>query len=301
MKYKVHYPYITFYIQKTISIDDFLHQFHLSKKTIHLYKQNKEYSVNNRFVSSSTILIKGDQLTIKAFQEDNGMYPPCYKDIDIVYEDEFILVVNKPPFIHVYPDHQSKTDSLSNRVSAYYQQQGYNIPVKYIHRLDYETSGLILYCKCALIQPLLDYQLSIKDIQRHYLAIVDHNMTDYQKHTIHKNIARDRHHQQRMRVATTGKEASTTYQCLASKNNLSLIQCILHTGRKHQIRVHMASIGYPLLGDQLYHQKSKLIDRQALHAYYLEFIHPITNEKMTLKCHPPQDMLKIIHMIDPLF
>lgn len=286
MKYKVHYPYITFYIQKTISIDDFFHQFHLSKKTIHLYKQNKEYSVNNRFVSSSTILIKGDQLTIKAFQEDNGMYPPCYKNIDIVYEDEFILIVNKPPFIHVYPDHQSKIDSLSNRVSAYYQQQGYNIPVKYIHRLDYETSGLILYCKCALIQPLLDYQLSIKDIQRHYLAIVDRNMTDYQKHTIHKDIARDRHHQQRMRVATTGKEASTTYQCLASKNNLSLIQCILHTGRKHQIRVHMASIGYPLLGDQLYHQKSKLIDRQALHAYYLEFIHPITNEKMTLKCHP---------------
>lgn len=301
MKYKVHYPYITFYIHNTISIDDFFHQFHLSKKTIHLYKQNKSYTVNNHFVSSSTILIKGDQFTIKAFEEDNGMYPACYEDIDIIYEDEFILVVNKPAFIQVYPDHPSKTDSLANRVSAYYQQKGYNIPVKYIHRLDYETSGLILFCKCALVQPLLDYQLSIKTIHRQYLAIVNKPILDFKEHTIHKNIARDRHHQQRMRVAFKGKEAITTYQCLASKNNLSLIQCTLHTGRKHQIRVHMASIGYPLLGDHLYHQKSTLINRQALHAYRLKFIHPITNEKITLKCYPPHDMLKLIHLIDPDF
>lgn len=301
MKYKVHYPYITFYIQKPISIEDLFHQFHLSRKTIHLYKQNKEYLVNNHFVSSSTILLNGDQLTIKAFQKDDGMYPPLYEDIDIIYEDDFILVVNKPAFMHVYPDHQTKIDSLSNRVSAYYQQHGYHIPVRFIHRLDYETSGLVLFCKCAFIQPLLDYQLSTKEIKRQYLAIVDGTIHDCYPHKINQPIARDRHHQKRMRISSTGKEAVTIYQCLHSHNDLSLIKCTLLTGRKHQIRVHMSAVGYPLLGDQLYHHQSKLVNRQALHAYLLEFVHPITNEKMTLTCHPPLDMIKIIHSIDPAF
>lgn len=299
MKYKIHYPYITFYIEKPISIEDFFHQFHLSKKTIHLYKQNKEYLVNKRFVSSSTILLKGDQFTVKAFQEDDGMYPPCYENLDIIYEDEFILIVNKPPFIHIYPDDKTKTNSLSHRVSAYYQQQGYNIPVRYIHRLDYETSGLVIFCKCTFIQPLLDYQLSIKDIQRQYLAIVNGEINNHEIHKIDKPIARDRHHQQRMRISSKGKNATTLYQCIVSKKHLSLIQCTLLTGRKHQIRVHMAEIGYPLLGDRLYHHQSSLINRQALHAYKLKFVHPITNEKMTLTCHPPQDMINVIHLIDP--
>ena len=83
------------------------------------------------------------------------------------------------------------------------------------------------------------------------------------------------------------------------KNNLSLIECQLFSGRKHQIRVHMSYLGYPLLGDKLYGKESTLINRQALHAYKLDFIHPITKEKMTLTCHPPYDMKKIIQLINP--
>lgn len=301
MQYKVHYPYLTFIIDTPLSIDDFFSQMHLSKKTIHLLKQNKEYTVNKRYVSSSTILLKGDHLTIKAFQTDDHMYQPCYEDIDIVYEDDLILIVNKPPFLNVYPDDQAKTDSLAHRVSAYYQQSGYDIPVRYIHRLDYETSGLVLFCKCALLQPLLDYQLSQKDIQRKYIAIVEGEMKDYRVHRICKPIARDRHHSQKMRISHTGKEATTEYQVIASQNQLSVIECQLYSGRKHQIRVHMASCGYPLLGDKLYNQSSKLIDRQALHAYWLSFNHPITKEKVTVVCHPPQDMQLLIKTIDPKF
>lgn len=299
MKYQIHYPYITFFIQSPISIDAFLNHFHLSKKTIHLLKQNKDYRVNQRFVSSSTILIKGDRFTIKAFQEDDGMYPPSYQPLDILYEDEFLLIVNKPPMIQVFPDHQSKTNSLSNIVSGYYHQNGYNIPVRFIHRLDYETSGIVLFCKCSLIQPLLDYQLSQKDIHRHYLAIVEGAINDHKVHQIDQPIGRDRHHNQRMIIATSGKSSCTLYRCLASKHNLSFIECTLKSGRKHQIRVHMASIHHPLLGDKLYHRSSPLINRQALHAYKLELTHPITQEKMSIQAHPPQDMLTIIHSIDP--
>ena len=300
MQYKIHYPYITFTIHSPISIEDFFQQCHLSKKTIHLLKQNKAYTVNKRYVSSSTILLKGDLFTIKAFEHDDGMYPPDYQDLDIIYEDDFLLVVNKPAFINVFPDSKEKTDSLANRVSAYYLQQGYDLPIRFIHRLDYETSGLVLFCKCALIQPLLDYQLSQKEIERHYLAVVEGLIHDHKVHCICKPIAKDRHHNQRMRVSSSGKEAKTFYQCIASKNHLSLVTCRLETGRKHQIRVHMASIGHPLLGDSLYYQRSPLINRQALHAYQLKLIHPITKEKMTLVCHPPKDMKKIISTIDPI-
>lgn len=301
MIYKVHYPYITFTIQSPISIDDFFKQFHLSRKTIHLLKQNKEYQVNKRFVSSSTILIKGNQLTIKAFQEDDNMYLPVFENIDIIYEDEFLLIVNKPPYMHVYPDDQSKTDSLAHRVAGYYMQSGYNIPVRFIHRLDYETSGMVIFCKCALIQPLLDYQLSQKMIHRNYLAVVSGIISDYYHHTIHKPIARDRHIQNKMRISNQGKDAITRYQCIGHNDSMSIINVHLESGRKHQIRVHMASINHPLIGDQLYNQSSKFIDRQALHAFQLEFIHPITNEKIVLMCKPPKDMQKLIHSIDPTY
>lgn len=299
MQYKVHYPYLTFIIDAPLSIDDFFSQMHLSKKTIHFLKQNKDYTVNKRYVSSSTILLKGDLLTIKAFQEDDGLYSPCYQEIEVLYEDELILVVNKPPFLNVFPDSQEKTDSLAHRVSAYYQQCGYNIPVRYIHRLDYETSGAVLFCKCALIQPLLDFQLSQKLIQRKYMAIVEGEMKGYRVHSIRQPIARDRHHNQRMRVSKTGKEARTDYQLIASQHHLSLIECQLYSGRKHQIRVHMAFVGHSLLGDKLYSQSSHLINRQALHAYWLSFEHPITKEKVTIVCRPPEDMQRLIDMIDP--
>lgn len=299
MKYKVHFPYITFYIQAPISIEDFFHQFHLSRKTIHLLKQNKDYTVNNRYVGISTILVKGDKLTVKAYQKDDGMYLPVFGDLDIVYEDDFLLVVNKPPFIQVFPDEQSKTDSLAHLVSGYYQQNHLDIPVRFIHRLDYETSGLTLFCKCAFVQPLLDEQLATKEIKRDYLAIVLGKITDHRYHRIDKPIGRDRHHNQRMVIASTGKTAITHYQSISTNEQLSLVKCSLETGRKHQIRVHMAAIGHPLLGDTLYSKASDLINRQALHAYQLQFIHPITKEKMTLICHPPLDMQHIIHNIDP--
>lgn len=299
MNYKVHFPYLTLTIHSPISIEDLFKELHLSKRTIHLLKQNKDYTVNKRYVSPTTILIKGDQITIKAFQEDDGQYSALYQDLDIIYEDEFLLVVNKPAFMNVFPDDLRHINSLANIVSGYYQQCGYNIPVRFIHRLDYETSGLVMFCKCTLIQPLLDYQLSIKEIHRHYIAVVEGVFSDHRVHSICKPIGHDRHHNQKMRIVQNGKEAITLYQCVSTHQNFSLIECQLKTGRKHQIRVHMASIGHPLIGDKLYYQESPLIHRQALHAYQLQFIHPITKEKMTLICHPPADMKSLIHLIDP--
>ncbi|MCD7808496.1 MAG: RluA family pseudouridine synthase [Erysipelotrichaceae bacterium] len=294
MQYKVHYPYLTLVIDKPQSIEDLFKEFHLSKKTIHLLKQNKDYTLNNRYVSASSIMLKGDKLTLLAYQKDDGMYAPLYKDLDIIYEDDFLLIVNKPAFINVFPSSKDEVNSLSNIVSAYYQQCGLDIPVRFIHRLDYETSGLVIYCKCRFIQPLLDYQLSMKEIKRNYLAIVEGTLNDYKEHMIHQSIGRDRHHNQRMVISSSGKDAITYYQCISFHNGLSLLNCRLESGRKHQIRVHLASVGLPILGDELYGKPSTLINRQALHAYQLQLIHPITKEKMTIVSPLPQDMQKII-------
>ena len=294
MKTTLHYPYLTFMIEQSQTIDEFFQSLHLSKKTIHLLKQNKDYKVGKSYVPSHTLLEPGQRLTIKAYEQDDGMYVPRFEPLDVVYEDDYILIVNKPPFLQVFPDDQAKTDSLAHLVSGYYHQNGYNLPVRYIHRLDYETSGLVFFCKCALLQPLLDYQLSIKAIHRDYLAIVEGTLPLHKKNKINKPIGRDRHHNQKMIIAPAGKEACTYYTCLHTKNHLSLVHCTLTTGRKHQIRVHMASIGHPILGDQLYGHPSVKINHQALHAYQLIFIHPITQKKMTITCPPPQDMQKII-------
>lgn len=296
MKYIIKGSYITFTIDDTfkdLSINEFFQYFHLSKKTIHLLKQNKEYTLNKHYVSSQTILNKNDKLTIKAFQKDDYMYSPTPSSIEIIYEDEFLLIVNKPAFLPIYPDHQDKQNSLNHYVSYYYHQMGYDLPIRPIHRLDNDTTGLVIYCKCQLIQSLLDAQLSKKQIKRYYKAIVEGNISD-KKHTIQTFIANDRHHNSKMRVSKSGKEAITHYRLIKNYNNLALIECELETGRKHQIRVHMAYINHPLIGDKLYNRPSRYINRQALHAYCIEMVHPITLKKLHIECSLPDDFLFVM-------
>lgn len=296
MLYKINNQYITFTIDKQFiykSIEDVFEYFHLSKKTIHLLKQNKDYSLNNSFVSSNTILQKNDRLTIKAFEQNDYMYTPTESNIDIIYEDDFLLIINKPAYLPIYPDSQEKVQSLNHYVSYYYEFSGYNIPVRPIHRLDNDTTGLVIYCKCALLQPLLDYQLSQKQIKRAYKAVVEGHL-DKKEHILKTNTARDRHNSKKMRVSKEGKETITRYKLIRNYEEYALVECQLETGRKHQIRVHMSYIGHPLLGDQLYGKKSKKIKRQALHAYLIEMLHPITLEPLSIECLPPIDIQSLL-------
>ncbi len=293
MKYKLQNEWITFIIDEQFhnkSIDEFFHYFHLSRKSIHLLKQNKEYFLNNQFVQSNTILSKKDQLKIRAFHYSGIDFIPQQKDITIVYEDDFILVLNKEAGMNVHPDQKDGIDTLCNAVAYYYQQQHLLIPVRYLHRLDYDTSGLIMFCKCPLIQPLLDDQLAHKQIRRSYLAFVQGNISNKKSHTIDTFIAKDRHHSKKMRVSNSGQRAITHYQLVKNYKNSALVKCTLNTGRTHQIRVHLSSIKHPIIGDALYGQPNSKIKRQCLHAYRLEFIHPITNEAIELECSLPKDI-----------
>lgn len=294
MKYKVNQEYLTLYIDELFdnkTIEDLFHYYHLSKKSIHLLKQNKEYFLNHQFVPVSSLLHKNDQLKIKAFSLSGIDFIPQSKYLDIIYEDDFLLIINKPSGMNVHPDKEKGTNSLCNIVANYYLENNLFYPVRYIHRLDYDTSGLIIFCKCQFIQAYLDYQLSIKQIKRYYLAVVEGEVKNTSFKTIQTYIARDRHQSGKMRVSKTGQIAITHYRLYKQIPPYSIVLCSLDTGRTHQIRVHLASIGHAIVGDKLYGQSSSKIKRQALHAYQIEFIHPITQKKLCIKCPLPKDMI----------
>ena len=287
MHYKINQEWLYLTIDDLFidhSIEDFFQAFYQSKKTIHLYKQNKDYLLNNSFVPSTTLLKKGDILALHCFKQDIP-FIKTKMDLEIVYEDDFLIIVNKPKYMNVHPDSPSQVNTLVNGLAYYLQYQ--MVSLRYIHRLDYETTGLVIFTKCSLVQPLLDHELAIKEIHRYYKAYIEGKIPDT---TVHQKIGKDRHNAKKMRVSSTGKEATTHFKTLQYKNNISEIECILDTGRTHQIRVHLAYLKHPIIGDPLYNPKRSKTNL-ALHAYKVTFKHPISQEMLTITCQSPYEYL----------
>ena len=255
------------------------------KKQIHLLRMEKAVLLNGIVPNWNTPLTKGDRLHIKFFENlDFGVIPVCY-DLDILYEDDHLLVINKPAGMDTHPNTPDQTNTLSNAVAYHFQAQGEQRKVIHIHRLDRDTTGAILFAKHPFIGALLDKMLEERAIKRTYLALVEGFIKGKQG-TIDQPIGKDRHHSTKRRVSASGQKAVTHYHVLQTfpNKNQSLIECYLDTGRTHQIRVHLSSIGHPIVGDLLY-GGSTLFKRQALHAIGLNFIHPLTEEP--IKCHAP--------------
>lgn len=269
-------------------LSGFFKAFHFSKKAIHLLHQYKGYRVNGQY-RQDIILKAGDILSLHAYEKDDQQYPPIYKAIDVVYEDDLLLIVNKPAHLPVYPSDPQNHQSLAHYVSGYYKKHHLDIPVRFIHRLDDDTSGLVIFSKSYLFQPLFDYMIQEKRIHRDYLAIVEGHFKDHDRHTIQTYLARNRHNAKRMRVAQKGQLAITHYRCIKNLKHGALVMCTLETGRRHQIRVQMAHLHHPLINDPLYNPRSKQ-KRQALHAYQISFIHPLTRQYVRVMCNLPPDL-----------
>lgn len=271
---------------------EFFHYLHLSKKTIHLLRQNKDYTLNNTYVDYQTILKEKDLLSIKAYEQGRDFIAQ-ESTLEIIYEDDLLCIVNKPSNLIIHPDDKSKKDTLCNYVSNYYKQTHQDLPIRYLHRLDKDTTGLVMFCKCALLQPYFDYMIASKEIKKTYLAIIQGHLPKREM-TIDLPIGQDRHSKNKMCISKTGKEAITHFKEIKTKENYTLIECQIETGRKHQIRVHLSHLHHPIINDTLYGKASSRINRMALHAYRLEFIHPLSNRSMVIECPLPLDMEKII-------
>ena len=243
----------------------------------HLLRQNKDYTLNNTYVDYQTILKDKDILSIKAYEQGRDFIEE-ESSLDIIYEDDLLCVVNKPSNLIIHPDDKSKKNTLCNYVSYYYQQSYQDLPIRYLHRLDRDTTGLVMFCKCALLQPYFDALIASKEIKKTYLAIIQGHLPKREM-TIDLPIGQDRHSKNKMCISKTGKDALTHFKEIKTKGNYTLIKCHLH---------------HPIIGDTLYGKTSSMIKRMALHAYCLKFIHPLSNQLMTIECPLPLDMEKII-------
>ena len=270
--------------------------FNISDRLLLKLKKGNKICVNGTPSPLHTILKSGDLVEIYIdFEEDNSNIVPVNMKLDIVYEDEAYIVLNKPSGIPIHPSMDHFTDSLSNGVKYYFEQKNIKKKIRPVNRLDKNTSGLVIFAKNEYIQECLVRQMKSGMFYKEYIAICDGKLEN-KAGTIDAPIARKEGSIIERCVAENGDHAVTRYELLGynKENDYSVVKCVLETGRTHQIRVHMSYIGHPLLGDTLYGHESKLIDRQALHAYKLSFIHPVSQEKVLYKAEPPKDIYGLI-------
>lgn len=279
------------------SIEDYLKNFwHFPKKLLHELRMDKGVKLNGEIKAWKTLLSSGDIVEINIFKEEEYGVIPQNQGIEICYEDDHLLIVNKPFGVETHPNQIGQLHTLANGVAYHFDQLGLKTKVRHIHRLDKDTTGGIVFAKHALSSAVLDSMLSHRKIKRTYTAIVDGNVLSNEG-TINEPIGRDRHHPTRRRVSLRGDKAVTHYKKIKyiKKQNITILQCQLDTGRTHQIRVHLSHLGYPIVGDTLYGSKSKLLNRQALHASNIQLIHPFTNDRLSIDIPFPADIRHILN------
>ncbi|SFA80948.1 MULTISPECIES: RluA family pseudouridine synthase [unclassified Bacillus (in: firmicutes)] len=259
------------------------------KKLTHALRMNAAVKLNGTKANWLNPLQKNDKLQLHIFQDVEIHLTATYLELDIIYEDDHLIVLNKMPFMNTHPNSFEDKETLSNGVAYYLQSKGEIRNFRHVHRLDRETSGAILFSKHELAGAILDRKLELREIKRTYLALVQ-GTPKKKRGTINEPIGKDRHHATRRRVSPSGQSATTHYEVIKEFKNegLTLVKCWLDTGRTHQIRVHLSHIGHPIIGDTLYGGNGTQ-PRVMLHAAKLEFIHPLTLEEMVVYAPFPTD------------
>jgi 23S rRNA pseudouridine1911/1915/1917 synthase len=213
--------------------------------------------------------------------------------LDIIFEDEYLLVVNKPPAMNTIPSREHPTGSLANGLVGYYETTGITATSHIVTRLDRNTSGLVLIAKHRHVHHLFSEAQKRGQVKRTYEAFASGVISDAQG-KIEKPIGRKDDSIIEREVRADGQYACTNFRVLDRYNGFTQLELQLETGRTHQIRVHMAFLGHPLLGDDLYGGQRKLIQRQALHCRRLRFFHPFLLNEMGFTCELPEDMERLI-------
>ena len=255
-------------------------------------------TVNEKVVSSNYIVKCGDFISVNDDLDYEISVEAEDIDIDVVYEDSDLLVINKASgmVVHPAPGHYSHT--LVNALLYRFQISGGE---KYrpgiVHRLDKDTSGLMMVAKGEKTHEKLSRMIANKEVERHYLAIVD-GVIKHDTGTIDAPIGRDANNRQKMAVTDVhGKEAVTHFRVLETFSNHTLVECILETGRTHQIRVHMAYIGHPVSNDPMYGYGKSTEFGQMLHSKSIRFIHPVTKEELFFEVEPPKEFLEFLEKL----
>ena len=235
----------------------------------------------------------GDEISI-TLPDEHSNFPPEDIPIDVVYEDDDLMIINKQPWIVVHPTKGHPAGTIANALSNYMENTGDIFKIRFVNRLDRDTSGLLLVAKNAYCQNHITDQMRKGCIHKKYIAIVKGNMAS-ESGTIDLPIGRPDPDNIKRGVVAEGAPSVTHYKVLEHLRDHTLVELLLETGRTHQIRVHMSHIGHPVAGDTLYGgDDAEVIDRQALHAASLSLIHPITKEPVEFGAPLPDDMREAI-------
>ncbi len=277
-------PLFTVPLEATsLNLKTFLQQHKISATTYKACKRQGLCQINGQIVQRNVLLSPGDTVCL-TFPPEDCQLETAEGDLAIIYEDDYFLVVNKPAGLLVHPTGQEK-DSLANRLAAYSLRKERPFGIHPVLRLDQETSGLVLFAKNSAVQ----YALTQTPLAKEYLALT-HGCPPSLSGTITAPIGRKPGSIIERQVDAKGQAALTYYHVLATNNRISLIKFSLGTGRTHQIRVHSAFLGCPLIGDHLYGAPGTK-SRHFLHAYKLKLTHPFTNEALAWELSLPPDML----------
>ena len=269
-------------------------EFLISDRLLRKLKQEKQIYLNNNTININEKLKVGNLITINLdFEEICDNILSTKMDLNILYEDDGLLIINKPPFLPVHPSMDHYEDSLSNGVKYYFDSIGLKRKIRPVNRLDKNTSGIVIFAKNEYLQEALIKQMKNKKFEKEYFALLEGNIKE-DSGTINAPIARKDNSIIERQISKDGFPSITHYELIKNYNNLCLVKFLLETGRTHQIRVHTNYIGHSILGDDWYGKKSKLINRQALHAYRVKFIHPITKNIIEIETNLPNDMANII-------
>lgn len=280
--------------QQGVLLREFLKGQHISKAALVDIKFNGgRIEVNQKEETVRYVLQAGDEVTVH-FPLETPSEGLLAEDLplNIIYEDDYVLVVNKEPFMNTIPSREHPTGSVANRLAGYYQKLKLASTVHVVTRLDRDTSGLMLIAKHRHIHHLLSEQQKQGDVNRTYQALVHGDFRGEGK--IEAPIGRKSTSIIEREVREDGQYACTYYKVMSQQKDFSLVQLKLLTGRTHQIRVHMAYLGHPLLGDDLYGGTVDRINRQALHCSSLSFYHPFMHERVSFEAGLAQDMMDVI-------
>ncbi|MBY4603433.1 MULTISPECIES: RluA family pseudouridine synthase [Bacillus] len=250
--------------------------------------------INGEHVTVKYVLREGDLLVVKFPEEqvsETLLAEPV--PLDILYEDEHVLVINKQPYVSSIPSREHPSGSIANGIIHHYQKNGVRATVHLVTRLDRDTSGVMLVAKHRFAHSILSSAQKNGLVKRRYAAVVHGRLTQAEG-TVDAPIGRHPDSIIERKVTPDGQKAVTHFYVTCANDDLTSVTLQLETGRTHQIRVHMSYLGHPLCGDTLYGGTRREIGRQALHSEQLSFIHPLTQENMTFHASLPQDMKELI-------
>lgn len=257
-----------------------------------LYKE-KQIFVNGEFQRKGLELNPGDIVTLHMADEFEEISPEPM-DLDIVYEDIDLLILNKPFNKVVHPTKSHQTNTLSNGIANYFLEKNIKKKIRFVNRLDMDTTGLLIIAKNSFAHQQMGIQFENNTVVKKYLTLVK-GIMEKDSGIIDVPIGREEDKSIKKVVCEQGQEALTSFKVIERFTSSTLVEVQIHTGRSHQIRVHLNHLGHPVIGDTLYGEASPFISRQALHSHYLKAIHPRNKKEIEFIANMPQDMINLIN------